>query len=133
MLVNENQRLVDRTAERGLTTTNVGGRLPVWLDYDGDKLLDFVMTQYGGIAKLYHQVPTAPSPKRRARQSSSARIPLRQLFDANDDGTLDFLCPDEDVYPQRIYETTTTAVDEDLRQLPLPNGFFPRVRRSSIP
>ncbi len=52
-LVNEYGRLVDRTVERGLTTVNLGGRLPVWFDYDGDKLTDFVMTQYGGIAKLY--------------------------------------------------------------------------------
>src|SRR6185436_3703931 len=29
-----------------------------------------------------------------------------ELYDANDDGTLDFICPDEAVYPQRIYEAT---------------------------
>ena len=37
LLVNEHARLVDRTIQRGLTTANVGGRLPVWLDYNGDK------------------------------------------------------------------------------------------------
>ena len=57
LLVNEHGRLADRTVERGLTTVNLGGRLPVWFDYDGDKLTDFVMTQYGGIAKLYRQGP----------------------------------------------------------------------------
>ena len=50
LLVNEHQRLVNRTQERGLTTVNLGGRLPVWFDYDGDRLEDFLMTQFGGIA-----------------------------------------------------------------------------------
>ena len=55
LLFNQNRNLVNLTKERGLTTTNLGGRLPVWLDYDGDKQIDFVMTQFGGTAKLYHQ------------------------------------------------------------------------------
>ncbi len=71
-LVNERQRLVDRTTERGLATHNLGGRLPVWLDYDGDKNSDFVMTQYAGIAKLYRQAHPAFSPRRRATRSCCA-------------------------------------------------------------
>ena len=54
-LVNENHQLIDRTVEYGLDIANLGGRLPVWLDYDNDHRLDVVMTQYGGIAKLFHQ------------------------------------------------------------------------------
>ena len=57
LLFNQNRSLVNLTKERGLTTTNLGGRLPVWLDYDGDRQVDLVMTQFGGIAKLYQQRP----------------------------------------------------------------------------
>jgi hypothetical protein len=106
LLLNEHQRLADRTVERGLTTTNLGGRLPVWLDYDGDKLIDFVMTQYGGIAKLYHQGP----PGHFTETTSAARLlcirfHYAQLLDVNSDGTLDFMCSDELLFPQKVYNT----------------------------
>jgi hypothetical protein len=39
-LVSKNQRLIDLTVPLGLGKVNLGGRLPVWLDYDGDHLLD---------------------------------------------------------------------------------------------
>jgi hypothetical protein len=104
LLINENQRLVDRTVERGMTTTNLGGRLPVWLDYDGDKLTDFVMTQFGGIAKLYRQGP----PGHFTETTSNARLLCKrfhyaQLIDVNNDGVLDFMCSDEAAFPQKIY------------------------------
>ena len=54
-LINDHQRLADRTVGSGLDLTNLGGRLPVWLDYDNDHLLDVVVAQYGGVAKLFHQ------------------------------------------------------------------------------
>ena len=108
LLYNENQRLVDRAKERGVAALSVGGRLPVWLDYDGDKLLDFVMTQFGGGARLYHQETDGTF----ADVTSLAKLVCTkfhygELYDANNDGQLDFLCPDQDVYPQRIYKTTT--------------------------
>jgi hypothetical protein len=106
LLVNEHQRLVDRTVARGLTTTNLGGRLPVWLDYDDDKLIDFVMTQFGGIAKLYRQGP----PGHFTETTSTAkllciRFHYAQLIDVNNDGRLDFMCSDEDLFPQKVYDT----------------------------
>ena len=80
----------------------------MWLDYDHDKLLDLVMTQFDGAAKLYHQGADGNF----TDVTSTAKFVCTnfhygELFDANNDGTLDFLCPDQDVYPQRIYETTT--------------------------
>ena len=106
LLVNEYGRLVDRTVERGLTTANLGGRLPVWLDYDGDKLTDFVMTQYGGIAKLYRQSP----PGFFTETTSDAKLLCKrfhygQLIDVTGDGRVDLLCSDEELFPQKIYNT----------------------------
>jgi hypothetical protein len=106
LLVNEHQRLVDRTVARGLTTSNLGGRLPVWLDYDGDGLTDFVMTQFGGIAKLYRQGPRGQF----TETTSEARLlcirfHYGQLIDINNDGRLDLLCSDETLFPQKVYDT----------------------------
>ena len=89
-----------------MTTVNLGGRLPVWLDYDGDKNSDFVMTQYGGIAKLYRQ----SSPGFFTETTSNARLLCKrfhygQLIDVTGDGRVDFLCSDEELFPQKIYST----------------------------
>jgi hypothetical protein len=128
LLYNENQRLVDRTAEKGLTTLDLGGRQPVWLDYDHDKLLDFVMTQLDGAATLYHQGADGNF----TDLTSTAKFVCTnfhygELFDANDDGTLDFICPDQDVYPQRIYDTTTMPWTKIFEAKNANHTWFPRV------
>jgi hypothetical protein len=104
LLVNERQRLVDRTQQRGLTTTNLGGRLPVWFDYDDDGLTDFVMTQFGGIAKLYRQGPIGQFTETTGdAKLLCVRFHYGQLLDFNGDGVLDFMCSDEQLFPQKIY------------------------------
>jgi hypothetical protein len=106
LLFNERQRLVDRTRERGLTTTNLGGRLPVWLDYDDDKLIDFVMTQFGGIAKLYRQGPPGFFTETTGdAKLLCLRFHYGQLIDVTNDGVVDFMCSDQDLFPQKIYNT----------------------------
>ena len=128
LLYNENQRLVDRTVERGITALSVGGRLPVWLDYDGDKRLDFVMTQFGGGARLYHQnFDGTFTDQTEAAKLVCTKFHYGHLFDANNDGQLDFLCPDHHVFPQRIYETTTMPWKKIFEVGNLSQTWFPRV------
>ena len=106
LLVNESARLVERSIERGLGVTNIGGRLPVWLDYNRDGLLDFVMTQYAGIARLYRQEPGGAFTETTAEaQLLCKRFHYGHLFDLTGDGTLDLLCADERFFPQKIYDT----------------------------
>lgn len=109
LLINEEQRLVDRTREWGLTTANVGGRLPVWLDYDNDKLPDFVMTQYGGVAKLNRQAPAGKfTDVTTGSNLLCVRFHYAQLLDVNNDGVLDFMCSGEASFPQKIFDVGPT-------------------------
>jgi hypothetical protein len=109
LLINENQRLVDRTQAWGLTVANVGGRLPVWLDYDSDKLPDFVMTQYGGIAKLHRQGPAGEfTDVTKGSNLLCVRFHYAQLLDVNNDGALDFVCSGEASFPQKIFDVGPT-------------------------
>jgi hypothetical protein len=130
LLVNERQRLVERTKQWGLTSTNVGGRLPVWLDYDGNKLPDFVMTQYGGIAKLERQawagnfVDTTGDAK-----LVCVRFHYAQLLDVNNDGALDFVCSGESAFPQKIYDTGPMPWRK-IYDSASPASFFPLVRQT---
>ena len=105
-LVSEHQRLVDRTVGSGLAFTNLGGRLPVWLGYDNDHLLDVVVAQYGGVAKLFHQNASGGfTESTSAAKLLCIRFHYAQLFDADNDGRVDFLCPNETYFPQKIYST----------------------------
>jgi FG-GAP-like repeat/ASPIC and UnbV len=126
-LVNQNQRLVDLTVPLGLGLTNLGGRLPVWLDYDKDHRLDVVVSQYGGVAKLFHQLPDGTF----TEASTSVKLLCKrfhyaQLLDVNNDGQLDFVCPDEALFPQKIYDPSK-APWKKLFDSATPAPFFPLV------
>ena len=106
--VNNNGKLTFATIGSGLDVNNLGGRMPVWLDYDNDHRLDVLLAQYGGVAKLFHQNNDATF----TEVSSSAkllclRFHYAQLVDVNGDGRLDVLCPDEQTFPQKIYDTSS--------------------------
>jgi ASPIC and UnbV/FG-GAP-like repeat len=130
-LVNENQRMVDRTVGSGLDLVNLGGRMPVWLDFNNDHLPDVIMTQYGGAAKLFRQNPggTPLNGGSFTEVSASAkllclRFHYAQLIDVNGDGRVDVMCPDEINFPQKIYSTTTFPWTK-LYDSTAPAAFFP--------
>jgi hypothetical protein len=126
-LVNQNQRLVDLTVPLGLGELNLGGRLPVWLDYDHDHRLDVVVTQYGGVAKLFHQNPDGTfTDTTTTVKLLCKRFHYAQLLDVNNDGKLDFVCPDETLFPQKIYDFST-APWKKLFDSATPAPFFPLV------
>ncbi len=128
LLVNESARLVDRTTQRGLTTTNLGGRLPVWFDYDGDKLIDFAMTQYGGVTKVYRQGPLGHFTETTTDvKSLCTRHHYGQLLDVTNDGNLDFVCSDEASFPQKIYNVQPFPWQK-VYDKASPAGFLPAVR-----
>ena len=126
-LVNENQRLVDLTVSLGLGETNLGGRLPVWLDYDKDHRLDVVVTQYGGVAKLFHQNADGTfTDTTTTAKLLCMRFHYAQLLDANNDGQLDFVCPDESLFPQKIYDSSKLPWKK-IFDSATPAPFFPLV------
>jgi hypothetical protein len=128
MLFNENQRLVDRAAQKGWTTITVGGRQPVWLDYNGDKLLDFVMTQMAGNGKVYQQGAGSNfNDMTSIAKFICTNFHYGHLYDANDDGQLDFLCPDQTIFPQRIYDTTAMPWTKIFEANNTGQTWFPRI------
>ena len=125
--VNQNGKLNFATIGSGLDLANLGGRMPVWLDYDNDRRLDVLVAQYGGVAKLFHQNKDGTF-----TESSSAakllclRFHYAQLVDVNGDGRLDVLCPDEATFPQKIYDTSSFPWKK-IFDAAKPAAFFPVV------
>ena len=129
LLMNEYGRLVERTAQWGISTTEIGGRLPVWLDYNGDGRLDFVMNQYAGIARLFRQEANGIFTETTSEaQLLCKRFHYGQLLDVTNDGRLDYVCADETLFPQKIYDTAplpwATVLDNAV-----PSTIFPTVPR----
>jgi len=125
--VNTKGKLTFETIGSGLDISNLGGRLPVWLDYDNDHLLDVLLAQYGGVAKLFHQNKDGTfTESSAAAHLLCSRFHYAQLVDVNGDGRLDVLCPDEQTFPQKIYDTSTFPWKK-LFDAASPAAFFPVV------
>ena len=127
-LVNEHDALVNRTVQYGLDTASVGGRMPVWLDFNGDHLLDVVLTQYGKQSRVMRQNKGGGgfTDATVGTQINCFGYHYAHLFDANGDGRLDFLCPDQTLFPQKIYDTRPFPW-QTLFDSSAPNSLFPTV------
>lgn len=118
-LVNHNGVLFDETINYGLDAyTSWPGRLPVWLDYDADGWLDFIM-MLRGFPKIFRQdagtwVPTKPQ-----TGISCQNAQYGQLVDIDADGTLDLICDNQSLWPNRVYNTTTIPFTDITAQVPL--------------
>jgi hypothetical protein len=125
--VNNGGKLTFNTNASGLGELNLGGRMPIWLDYNHDKLLDVVMTQYAGVAKLFKNngdgtfTDTTSTAKLLCQ-----RFHYAQLIDVTGDGKLDFMCPDEVNFPQKIYDPSVTPWKK-LYDSSSPAAFFPLI------
>ena len=125
--VNNGGKLTFNTTASGLGELNLGGRMPIWLDYNHDHQLDVVMTQYGGIAKLFKNngdgtfTDTTSSAKLLCQ-----RFHYAQLIDVTGDGKLDFMCPDEVNFPQKIYDPSVMPWKK-LYDSSAPAAFFPLI------
>jgi hypothetical protein len=105
-LVNEYGRLVDRTVEAGLNQWLKGNRLPLWLDYDGDRLPDLIWANHGGIARVFRQdTPGHFTDQTDATRFNCLRTHYGHLMDVTEDGRLDYLCPKIEQFPLRIWDT----------------------------
>jgi FG-GAP-like repeat len=91
--VNSGGKLTFNTTASGLGEENLGGRMPIWLDYNNDHQLDVVVTQYAGIAKLFKNNGNGTfTDTTSAAKLLCQRFHYAQLIDVTGDGKLDFLC-----------------------------------------
>ena len=126
--VNSGGKLAFKTIGSGFDISNLGGRTPIWLDYDNDKRLDMLLAQYGGVAKLFHQNSDGTFTElSAAAHLLCLRFHYAQLIDVNGDGRLDVLCPDEATFPQKIYDTSSYPWKK-IFDATKPAAFFPVVK-----
>ena len=80
------------------------------------------------MAKLFHQNPggTFTELDKSITKLRCFRFHYAQLFDANNDGRVDLLCPDEQFFPQKIYSTATYPFKK-IFDAATPAPFFPLV------
>lgn len=113
MLVNDNGEFINRTSELNIRySTAVGARLPLWIDHNKDKRPDLaIVTHRTSLAPAFEQLDSGVF----ANVSSEVGLGCTvfhyaQLYDANNDGSLDLLCgarergAGDPAFPQRAYD-----------------------------
>lgn len=109
-MVNDHGAFINRSSQLvPVGNIALGGRLPIWLDWNDDGRLDFFMTQFGGSGRLFTQTTLGTF----VDDTTTAgvvclRFQYGQLFDVDNNDSLEVLCPDDAVFPQKIYDTFTT-------------------------
>jgi len=125
--INKGGKLIFSTVGSGFEATDMGGRTPVWFDYDNDHRLDVFVAQYAGYGKLYHQNPDGTfTDTTSVAKPRCFRFYYIQLIDVNNDGRLDVLCSGEAQFPQKIYDTSKIPW-KTLFDSAAPAAFFPVV------
>ena len=105
LFVNERGDLEDRTIELGLDFSNVGGRLPLWFDYDQDGLFDVFVSQMGGNAQLFRQLGGGGFTNTTVGSGIQCnRTQYGVLLDADSDSVLDLLCAEHTSFPTNVYQ-----------------------------
>lgn len=116
-LVNERGALIDRARRFGIDSVSWGGRLPVWMDYNGDGRPDFVMMMIGEPAQVMRQVQGGFLATDVGLECE--RQQYGQLIDVNADGRLDLICPDDPsgtnpTYPLAAWDTLPVPWDSSV-------------------
>ncbi len=118
LLVNERGDLIDRTQELGVALNNAGGRSAMWLDYDRDSLMDFILIQWGGVAQLFNQTPTGFVNKTIGSHVVCNRNQYGHLLDVDADGQLDIVCSHDSQFPRKVYSTQTYPLIDITARFP---------------
>jgi len=103
---NGSGKLTEKAIEFGIDYKKLGGRLPVWLDHNDDTRLDFIMTQFGGVAKLFTQTASGFIENTTDVGLLCKRFQYGFLYDVTGDGRQEFQCADQPGFPQKIYDTS---------------------------
>lgn len=117
MLVNEFGELVDRTAALGLNLGGRASRMLMWLDLNRDRKLDVIFANRRGSAPVMVQSGGVFANAANTYQMGCTNFHYAQLFDANGDGRLDFLCGSPEAlgassFPQKLYNMRYTPFRE---------------------
>ena len=110
-MVNTNGTFTDKASSYNVLDDGAG-RLPVWFDFTRDGRLD--LAQISTSRPKMRQQNSSPS---FTDVTSSLKVTCgggnyAQISDLNNDGIPEFLCFDEGVFPQKIYDTRTVPYQD---------------------
>ncbi len=116
--VNEAGQLIDRTTQYNLNYSSWAGRLATWFDFDQDGKLDFLMGQFNGDSQLLQQTGSGFNNFTSTAGISCTLTTYAQLFDINDDGSMELLCGRSGAFPHKAYDVSTLPFTNVTSSLP---------------
>jgi Calx-beta domain/ASPIC and UnbV/FG-GAP-like repeat len=104
--VNEGGTFVDRSVELGLNDDG-GGHFAAWLDYDGDGWLDVLVQKLTGTS-IHRQEPPVFATRTFVTGLGCGGGEWAHVIDLTGDGWPELICTDDQTFPDKVYDTTTT-------------------------
>lgn len=112
--INEGGTLVYSPDEYGLGDIIPAGRLHVWFDYDLDGLLDNVLNSWSTPSDLLKGSGTGFTSNSNAVNFYCVKGHYGLLVDVTGDKVLDYVCPADTKFPNRIWDVTTSPSFTDV-------------------
>ena len=125
-LVNTDTILSDEVNDSTFTfdVVNWAGRMPTWLDFDLDGLLDFAVSLRSSRPQMHRQIPGARD-FQRVNSAANAACVINDgsnyslLSDVNNDSRLDFVCLSAAFAPDEIYNVGQLPFTTVANQFPV--------------
>ena len=123
-LINNGSYLSDRIEDFTFDEISWGGRLPIWFDFSHDGLLDLGIAVQGETAKvqLHEQVNGDFVKRNSASGHTCVNNDYSQLGDLTLDGLTDWVCYEQTIYPQRVYDYSGGTPFIDMTSLVNPHA-----------
>ncbi|MEE9343435.1 MAG: Calx-beta domain-containing protein, partial [Gammaproteobacteria bacterium] len=105
-MVNTDGVFTNKSVSAGLIG-HTESRMPIWLDYSGDGYLDVIDMSTVAVVNKQDPATGTFSVDTSTGLSCTKRMNYGQLVDLNNNGSMEFLCINEGLFPQKIYDTAT--------------------------
>lgn len=117
-LYNERGALLDGSVQYNIKYRNTSGRMPIWVDFNRDGMMDSLVMQLGNNGVALQRYGSIFTDRTSTAGFYCGKSHYGQLFDVNDDGQLDYLCAAEAKFPQKVYSLTRTPFTDITSMLP---------------
>ncbi len=118
-LINNTEFFTDGIMNYAFDRPAWGGRMPMWFDFTNDGLLDFAMGVSGDNAlfQVHEQVGSTFARRNFQTAHECTNNNYGHLSDVTNDGNLDWICVQQEAFPDRIYNYSAGLPFDDQTSL----------------
>ena len=117
-LYNERGALLDGSVQYNIKYRNTSGRMPIWVDFNRDGMMDSLVMQLGNNGVALQRYGSIFTDRTSTIGFYCGKSHYGQLLDVNDDGQLDYLCAGGAKFPQKAYSLARVPLTDVTNLMP---------------